>query len=407
MVSGLPWQIGEPLPPDMFVEIRRRTIFDHCKWDPQVGDVSILSDVPIILEPEAWKTVAAHAENLAREIREAERELAETSVLHKRLGIPWSVRRIFSSGGVKKLPPGVGRVIRFDFHFTPDGWRISEANTDVPGGFIESSGFTRLVALHYPHAEPCGNPTDMLADAISAGRSRGAIVGFVHATAYSDDRQVMTYIAKHVEARGLNTRLVAPDHVAWYDGRAVIALGGLNEFADALVRFFPAEWLPNLPRSSRWEFYFHGAETPMCNPATAMLVQSKRLPLVWDSMKTRMDSWRALLPETRDLRDVDYEKDDLWILKPAFGRVGEGIGMAGVTESKDMRWIRREARQHPDHWVAQKRFEILPMPSSRGVFFACLGVYTIDGKAAGAYGRMARQPLIDGQAQDVAVLIRK
>ena len=36
--------------------------------------------------------------------------------------------------------------MRFDFHFTRDGWRISEVNSDVPGGLNESSGFERLMA---------------------------------------------------------------------------------------------------------------------------------------------------------------------------------------------------------------------------------------------------------------------
>jgi hypothetical protein len=32
-------------------------------------------------------------------------------------------------------------------------------------------------------------------------------------------------------------------------------------------------------------------------------------------------------------------------------------------------------------------------------------VYVIDGRAAGIYARVARKPLIDGRAQDAAVLI--
>ena len=36
---------------------------------------------------------------------------------------------------------------------------------------------------------------------------------------------------------------------------------------------------------------------------------------------------------------------------------------------------------------------------------ACLGVYVIDGRAAGVYARVSRKPLIDGRAQDAAVLL--
>ena len=37
--------------------------------------------------------------------------------------------------------------------------------------------------------------------------------------------------------------------------------------------------------------------------------------------------------------------------------------------------------------------------------YPCLGVYTIDGRAAGIYGRIAPKPFIDYAAVDVAVLV--
>jgi hypothetical protein len=36
---------------------------------------------------------------------------------------------------------------------------------------------------------------------------------------------------------------------------------------------------------------------------------------------------------------------------------------------------------------------------------ACVGVYTIDGRAAGAYARLAKRPLIDYASVDAAVLV--
>jgi len=38
-------------------------------------------------------------------------------------------------------------------------------------------------------------------------------------------------------------------------------------------------------------------------------------------------------------------------------------------------------------------------------YFPCIGVYTVDGHVAGAYGRLGSQPLINGKAQDIAVLV--
>ena len=54
--------------------------------------------------------------------------------------------------------PAAARVMRFDFHWTPDGWRISEVNSDVPGGFSEASELPLLMTPHYPGAQAAGNP---------------------------------------------------------------------------------------------------------------------------------------------------------------------------------------------------------------------------------------------------------
>ena len=38
-------------------------------------------------------------------------------------------------------------------------------------------------------------------------------------------------------------------------------------------------------------------------------------------------------------------------------------------------------------------------------YHSCIGVYVIDGRTAGAYARVAPRALIDGRAQDAAVLL--
>jgi glutathionylspermidine synthase len=295
--------------------------------------------------------------------------------------------------------------MRFDFHATTEGWRISEVNSDVPGGFNEASGFARLIASHYPGAAPPGDPAARLADAVAAATPPEGTVALVHATAYTDDRQVMVYLAREIAARGLRPVLAGPDHLRWRGGRAMVESEGFRGPADFVVRFFPGEWLPNLPRSSAWERFFHGAETPLCNPAYALLTQSKRFPLVWDHLRTALPTWRRLLPETRDPRDAGWRKDAGWVLKPALGRVGDMVGLAGATGDKEWKLIRKDVRGYPGTWVAQRRFAAEPLRTAEGDVYPCIGIYTVDGRAAGAYGRAARRPLIDHLAQDVAVLI--
>jgi glutathionylspermidine synthase len=397
--------LGAPVEPALFARIRRRTIFEHCKWDPQVGDTAILADHAILLDASAWREVSRLAECLAAEAMTAEQELLGRTDLHGTLGIPPRIRKVLARAA-HRGPRTDPRVVRFDFHYTRDGWRIAEANSDVPGGFIEASGFTQRMAEQHEGLQTCGDPAAALAVAVAASTNGERTAALVHATAYTDDVQVMAYIGQHLERCGVRAILTAPDAISWKDGRAVIRVGRDGIAADALVRFFPAEWLPNLPRSSHWHLFFGGTDTPMCNPGSALLVQTKRFPLVWSQLRTPLTNWRALLPETRDPREVAWRREAGWVLKPAFGRVGEAIGIVGVTDPKEWRQIARSVRWNPGQWVAQRRFDELPVPSPQGPVFVCLGVYTVDGRAAGAYGRIADRPLTDSRSRDAAVLVR-
>ncbi len=92
-VTPSPWRPAEPLAPEPFARLRRRAIFECCKWDPQVEDVSTVAPFPLALTREAWNEIAALAERLAAETLAAEEELLRRPELHRELGLPWAVRR--------------------------------------------------------------------------------------------------------------------------------------------------------------------------------------------------------------------------------------------------------------------------------------------------------------------------
>src|SRR5208282_299646 len=207
-------------------------------------------------------------------------------------------------------------------------------------------------------------------------------------------------------ALGLRTCLVSPAHLRWMDGRAEIHANFASGSPKAVVRFFPAEWLPNLAREDSWRAYFQKTRVPVSNPGSSILLQTKRFPLVWEELHTELSTWRKLLPGTVELSEIKIPPDDTWVLKPALGRVGERIGIRGVTPKPDLEKIIREAQRSPQQWVAQKRFEILPITTPAGEKFPCIGVFTVGGRAAGFYGRIADKPIITQDAQDVAVLIK-
>jgi glutathionylspermidine synthase len=397
-----PYKLGNPLPDEAWQTVKFRTIFECCKWDVQSEDHCVLAEFPLLIGESRWQELSAFAEALSRELANAERELLRRRDLQEKLGLPEALREEF--GRLGEPTQGVARVMRFDFHFTDEGWRISEVNADVPGGFIEASGFTQLMAAHYPGATTPPDPASTYARTLAAELGLDAVVGLVHATAYSDDRQVMQFLGKRMIEHGLRTILSSPGHIRWDEDKASISSSFAESRLDAIVRFFPAEWLPTLRTKSQWTPFFAGSRTPVSNPGSAVLVQSKRFPLVWDSLSTELRTWRALLPETvcpsivlKDLRD--------WVVKPALGRVGEDIAISGVTSERKMKLIHKAAQRRPSQWVAQRRFAVVPLSGSSGSHYPSIGVFTVDGTVAGAYARIGRKPLIDDEAQDIAVLI--
>jgi glutathionylspermidine synthase len=295
--------------------------------------------------------------------------------------------------------------MRFDFHPTAAGWRISEVNADVPGGFVEASGWNSLFAEKWPGAAAPPAPSEAYARAVFETAGAHGLVAFVHATAYSDDRQVMHHLARYFQQLGLRVCLLSPAHLRWEDGRAQIHSAFASGWPDAIVRFFPAEWLPHLREERQWQPYFQSTKIIQSNRAIAIVLQTKRFPLIWSQLRTDLSTWRKMLPETREPSDLNGAVDDTWVLKPALGRVGEGVGIQGVTPNAELLKLAQEARRHPEEWIVQKRFEVLPMLTEAGPKYPCLGVFTIGGKAAGFYGRIADTQIINQNAQDVAVLV--
>src|SRR5690606_35513455 len=147
---------------------------------------------------ETWTVLARLAEALHEETLAAERALVESPAALAELGLPGTLRRTFARVGAAALPTDAPRVSRFDSHHSTEGWRVSEVNSDVPGGYIEATGFAATVAEHVPGAELSGDPAAALAAALAARVPRGGRVGLVHATAYTDDRQVMVFLARRL-----------------------------------------------------------------------------------------------------------------------------------------------------------------------------------------------------------------
>jgi hypothetical protein len=284
---------GPPLRPSEFEEMRLRACLYHAKWDPQVGDVATVASFPLLLSERTWRQLSTWAESLAAELVAAEHEVITSSQLLRRVGVPWRLRRQMKS--TDNLP----RVVRFDFHPTTDGWRISEANADVPGGFNEGSILGYIMANHFPGTRAAGDPIVIWADTIAAtaGKFDGTIA-LASAPGFMEDTQVVAGLARILADRGISFLMCAPRNLVWdKSGRATL----WGQPVSSIVRFVQAEWLPAL--DPHWRNWWN-ARVPILNPPTAVIAESKRLPLAWKDLPLLMPTWRQLLPETADPRDV-------------------------------------------------------------------------------------------------------
>lgn len=388
-----------------FISVRREAALEGCKWDAQVGDITTLAPFPLVLKRSHWKKLALWAEQLAAEAVEAEIEIAQKPELLRVLALPRQLQQVLADEA--PITPSAGRVIRFDFHLTTEGWRISEANSDVPGGFSEASHFSQLMAKHYPGLSMAGNPGKEWADALVAAMNSDGAIALLSAPGYMEDHQVVSYLASLLRGRGCRVYLAKPEQLHWEQGQACLETSWYRGRLDAVMRFYQAEWLARLPTRTNWGFLFRRGRTPVANPALAVITESKRFPLLWDRLSARLPTWRALLPETLDPRETDWSRDETWLVKTAMCNTGDTVSIRGLMQPNQWLETKLSVLMMPHKWVAQRRFQSRPLSTPMGPRHVCVGVYTVNGHAAGAYARLATKPLIDFAAVDVALLIEE
>lgn len=397
----------EPIPQEKYEEYRRDVIFDCYKWDPQFLDHNTIARYALIITEKEHEELRNYTQALDAETRAAEQLINRNLKLAGPLKLPQNIKR-----DIRRMrnynPDKHIRLMRYDFHPTMQGkWVISEVNSDVPGGFAESSlmpeaARERLTGdLYY---ESFG---ENLVKAIKKKVPAGGRIMMVHCTCFSDDRQVMQYLGDRLVLAGYKIIYAASDHLEFKEGQAISRLDGNEGPIDGIVRFSPLEWLTDV-RPKRWHGYFD-TQTPSCNHPIAIFAQTKRFPFVWDLMEANglsMETWRELLPETLDVKRAKGK--DGFIYKPVYGRVGEDISIKEACKDDEYSKIMKAVKRHPSRFLAQKRFDSKPLNGiNKEQYHVCIGSYAVDGKHAGYYARISATPRIDSNAADIPVLIER
>jgi len=395
--------LGPALNPEVFSSIRRRMVLEYCKWDPQVGDECVLLNRPVIISSEAWNVLATAAERMSSEIFEAETELKRRPDLLGGLGMPAALSRLLRSGAPNDSTSAV-RTLRFDFHPTLEGWKVSEVNSDVPGGFTEASYFTAMVAEHYPSTRPAGNPLRAWTTAMMPWLADGH-VAILYAPGYMEDQQIATLLGAALRQEGYWVHFIQhPGGFSWVQNKAWIDGGRSPVPLDAIVRFYQGEWLAHMPRQTGWHNLFSKSQTMITNPGHSVVSESKRFPLAWAQLSSTTAVLRDMFPECREPHTVDSNEAE-WVYKPAYSNTGEHIIMPALLDAPAWSKLRGSILRQRQNWVAQRRFTPLQLAADGGDVSPCIGVYTIDGKAEGAYVRLTRSAIVDYRACEAALLV--
>ncbi len=298
--------------------------------------------------------------------------------------------------------------MRFDFHPTTEGWQISEVNSNVPGGFTESSTLPRLMrdALADGNLTLAGNPTDAWASAMLR-HSGSNLIGLICAPGFMEDRQIVCHLAQALIARGGRAAVLDLQQLQLDNGHYIRSSDGQR--LGALVRFYQAEWLAQLPRRFPWQPMFLGGKTPVSNPLRMLHLLRKQ------SLSPRLGSTphatahlarppprNPLHPPRRPAQRLGPQRSFLQQRRLGHHRRRNRLPHLPAPHPPPEIWW------HPDTWIAcAAAFTTQRVETPLGEKVPCIGVYVIDGKAAGIYGRISRGTVVDYSALDVAVLIER
>lgn len=379
--------------------LHRRLCFEYFKWDVHASG-------RCLIWPEAIRlSVAEHA----AAVRISERFSSilgrlETALLTRpdrllELGIPPAVLPLVTADQPLDM-----QLARYDLFLTPEGqWMVSEFNEDAPGGFNEAVGLSVLLGSGLDGVQFAG---DLRARVAAAFAPHGR-VALLYATGYADDLQHVLLVQQWLEQAGHETVLASPAHLR--AGWRGLCVGGVR--CEAAFRFYPGEWYGWLENQADWRRAL--AAFPMMNPLRRLIRQSKRLYAIWRDPSLLSAEDIAFI-DAHTPHTVPFDASRVpewlampaaWVLKRAFGRMGDSVIMGSLVSPAAWQAALNEATRQPREWLMQACFGVTPLARDARPLYPTLGVYIVNDRFAGYYSRAAHEPFINHEAYHVATLV--
>lgn len=396
MITARPWGLDEA----GRKEVCRALCFRHYKWDTWVSGAQTILPEVMVVEEALHREVVRTVEALDAALGRFEERVRGDSAVLDRMGIPRPLHPL-----IAREPDHGLSCARYDLFPTPDGrLMVSEFNEDVPGGFNESHGLPELLGDPGPE---CRWESGFRTAFVEAFRRHQSVALF-YATAFAEDLQHMLILEQWLREAGHDTVLASPEHLA----KGWLGSTVLGTRVDAAFRFYPGEWMPGLPNFGTWLRV--GPRLPMMNPVRRLVRQSKIMFATWREDPGLDPGDRALVerhcPQTFPFRpematQVGAEREG-WVLKRAFGRMGDAVVMGNLATQPEWDAALKEASRAPAEWCFQERFDVEPLAFEAGLLYPTLGAFLVNGRFAGYFSRAAPRPFLTHEAFHVATVVR-
>ena len=374
--------------------------FRYFKWDTYACGACLVLPEAMVLDQATHDEVVRTVEALDRALGRFERRARRQPDTLRRLGIPPALHPIIAEEEEQPL-----QCARYDLFLTEDGrWMVSEFNEDVPGGFNEAVGLPELLPDPGRGTAWAANLREHFLAAFGGYDS----VALLYATAFSEDLQHMLILEQWLQGAGHDTVLGSVAHLArvWRRPRV------LGIPVDAAFRFYPGEWMVRLPNLDVWRRV--GPRLPMMNPLGRLIRQSKTMFGLWREDGALDAEDRALVerhcpathvfdPQAAGRLLAERER---WVLKRAFGRMGDAVVMGCLSTEQEWGAALAEAAKAPGEWCVQERFVVRPLAFDAGMLYPAVGAFVVNGRFAGYYSRAAARPFITHEAFHVGTLVQ-
>jgi glutathionylspermidine synthase len=310
-------------------------------------------------------------------------------------------------------------LVRVDLLLSEEGsWRACEINADCPGGHNESLGLPRLARA--AGFEDGADPTHMLeslADRLVSLAARPGeptgVVALMYATAYAEDLQVCAILQRVLARKGTRAILVSPMAPRFDNGELRVG----REIVRALYRYFPTEYMDGQSNVDGICRAIREGRVRTLSSFAHMFTQSKySFARAWAHEPALEGHDRAVLrehvPVSFDVgsqpRDRLAAEREEWVLKRAYGRVGEEVFVGPLMAQEQ--WLETldavcSLRESGQSWIAQRFVRQRPVSTPWGDRFVTLGAYVLDGRFVGYFARVTPQSKVSHDALCLPVFV--